>query len=294
MLIDWFTVGAQLLNFIVLVWLLKRFLYRPILRAIDMREKRVAAELADADRQRAEVQKARDEFQEEKKTFGIERGALLAKATLDAKLEGERLLNDARKAADCLLLQRQTAMHNDAVTMGHELTRRAAAEIFAIARKALTDLAGADLEERLAEVFMRRLQQLDAKTKATLGASLKNPDIVAVLRSSFDLPSREQATIQNALNETFSANIRLRFETDSEGSCGIELTAGGQRLSWNIADYLKSLEEMVGVLLNAASASAGGTPVTGALTTANAPKQPVVRSPAGGAAALKDVAPVAA
>ena len=37
MLIDWFTVGAQALNFIILVWLLKRFLYKPILDAIDAR-----------------------------------------------------------------------------------------------------------------------------------------------------------------------------------------------------------------------------------------------------------------
>ncbi|MFQ3186924.1 MAG: F-type H+-transporting ATPase subunit b, partial [Marinomonas primoryensis] len=53
MLIDWFTVIAQLINFLVLVWLLKRFLYRPILNAIDAREKRIADELADADEKRA-------------------------------------------------------------------------------------------------------------------------------------------------------------------------------------------------------------------------------------------------
>ena len=55
MLIDWFTVGAQVLNFVVLVWLLKRFLYKPVLNAIDAREKRVAAEAADADLQKTEI-----------------------------------------------------------------------------------------------------------------------------------------------------------------------------------------------------------------------------------------------
>ena len=49
MLIDWFTIGAQALNFLILVWLLKRFLYRPILNAIDARENLVARELSDAD-----------------------------------------------------------------------------------------------------------------------------------------------------------------------------------------------------------------------------------------------------
>jgi len=50
MLIDWFTVGAQIVNFLILVWLLKHFLYKPILDAIDAREKKIAAELADAER----------------------------------------------------------------------------------------------------------------------------------------------------------------------------------------------------------------------------------------------------
>jgi F-type H+-transporting ATPase subunit b len=46
-LIDWFTVGAQLLNFIILVWLMKRFLYQPVLDAIAAREQKIAAQLAD-------------------------------------------------------------------------------------------------------------------------------------------------------------------------------------------------------------------------------------------------------
>jgi F-type H+-transporting ATPase subunit b len=58
MLIDWFTVGAQAINFIILVWLLKRFLYKPILDAVDAREKRVATELADADAKKAEAKRS--------------------------------------------------------------------------------------------------------------------------------------------------------------------------------------------------------------------------------------------
>ncbi|MDP3428826.1 MAG: F0F1 ATP synthase subunit B, partial [Desulfomicrobium sp.] len=55
MLIDWFTVGAQVVNFLVLVWLMKRFLYKPILGAIDAREERIAKELADGQRMQAEA-----------------------------------------------------------------------------------------------------------------------------------------------------------------------------------------------------------------------------------------------
>src|SRR5476649_545945 len=100
MLIDWFTVGAQLLNFVVLVALMKHFLYKPVLDAIDAREKRIAAELADADAKKAEAQKDRDDFQHRNDAFDHDRAALLKKATDDANGERERLLDAARKAAD--------------------------------------------------------------------------------------------------------------------------------------------------------------------------------------------------
>src|SRR5579871_4525076 len=113
MLIDWFTVGAQALNFLILVWLMKRFLYKPILRAIDEREKRIAAELADADAKKAEAQKERDEFQQKNAEFDQQRATLLSKVTDEANAERQRLLEDARQAADALSAKRREALRRD-------------------------------------------------------------------------------------------------------------------------------------------------------------------------------------
>jgi len=110
MLIDWFTVGAQALNFIILVWLLKRFLYQPILNAVDAREKKIAAELADADSKKAEAQQERDEFQRKNEEFEQHRAALFAKATEEAKAEGQRLREEARKAAELETAKRQEGL----------------------------------------------------------------------------------------------------------------------------------------------------------------------------------------
>jgi len=79
-LIDWFTVGAQALNFVILVWLMKRFLYRPILDGIDAREQRIAAELADADRRKAEAQTERSDFQHKNEELDRQRARLLGEA----------------------------------------------------------------------------------------------------------------------------------------------------------------------------------------------------------------------
>jgi len=249
MLIDWFTVGAQALNFLILVWLMKHFLYKPILNAIDAREKLIATELADAAAKKAEAQKEHEEFQHKNEELDQQRAALLSKATDEAKAEREKLLEEARKAADALSAKRQEALKNDAHNLSQAISRRTQQEVFAITRKALTDLATTSLEERVGEVFTRRLREMDGKAKETLGTALKTAPEPAVVRSAFDLPKDQRAAIQNAVNETFSADIHLRFETKPDLVSGIELSANGQKVAWSIADYLASLEKGVGELL---------------------------------------------
>ena len=249
MLIDWFTVGAQALNFLILVWLMKRFLYKPILHAIDEREKRVATELANADKKKAEAQKESDEFKRKNEEFDRQRAALLKKATDDAGVERQRLLDVARNAADALSSKRQEALITEEHNIHQAISRRTEQEVFAIARKALTDLATVSLEERLGEVFTRRLREMDDHAKEGLGEALKTASDPALVRSAFELPAEQRATIQNALNETFSAEIRVRFETAPDLISGIELTSNGQKVAWSIADYLVSLEKGVDELL---------------------------------------------
>jgi F-type H+-transporting ATPase subunit b len=265
MLIEWFTVGAQALNFIILVWLLKRFLYKPVLSAIDAREQRIAHASAAADRQTSEVQKSRDELQAERKYFDDQRGSLLAQASLDAKAQGEQLLSSARQAAESLTLKRNAALLAEATELSDLLAQLATSESLNIARSALKDLADTSLEERISRVFAHRLRGMDSKKKEAFGMALKGSDGVRVVTSSFDLSAPEKATIQTSVNETFSADIPLRFETSSRGIAGIELTCGGQRLSWTIADYLKTLDEQLAALLKSrATPSSDKPPVSSA------------------------------
>jgi len=249
MLIDWFTVGAQALNFVILVWLMKHFLYKPILNAIDTREKRIATELADADTKKAEAQKDRDEFQHKNEEFDQQRAALLSQATSEAKAERQRLLEEARQAADALSAKRQETLRNDAQSLNQAISRRTQQEVFAIARKALTDLATTSLEERVGDVFIRRLRETNGQAKAVFAAALKTASDPAIVRSAFDLPVEQRVAIQNAINETCSAEINVQFETAPDLVSGIELVTNGQKLAWSIADYVASLEKGLGELM---------------------------------------------
>lgn len=249
MLIDWFTVAAQILNFIILIWLMKRFLYKPILTAIDAREKKIAAQLADAETKKAEARTERDEFQRKNEEFDGKRATMLSSATDEAKAEGQRLMDEARKAADALSVKRQETLRSDAHNLNQSIMLRTGQEVFAIARKTLTDLAGVSLEERMSEVFCHRVRELDSETKARLSGPITAAAEPARVRSAFELPEEQRRTIQQALNETFSADIRIRFETEPELVSGIELATGGQKVAWSIAGYLTKLEKGVEELL---------------------------------------------
>jgi len=261
MLIDWFTVGAQALNFLVLVWLMKRFLYKPIRHAIDEREKRIAAELASADKAKADAQTERLDLAKKNDDFEQQRAALLQKASEEATAEGQRLLEAARMAAADLSAKRADKLKSDAAKLYPAIARRAQDEVFAIARKALTDLAAASLEERMSDVFTRRLREVDGEEKQGLADSIAHATEPAVVRSAFDLPEVQRAEIQRAINETFSADVPLRFETAPEVVSGIELTTNGRKIAWSIADYLGALQKGVAALIAEQEKVAADPPV---------------------------------
>jgi len=249
MLIDWFTVGAQALNFLILVWLMKRFLYKPILHAIDEREKRIATELANADKKKLDAKKESDEFKHKNKEFDQQRVVLLRKATEEAQVERQRLLDEARKAAAALSLKRQETLRNEEHNLHQAIRRRTQQEVFAIARKALTDLAGTSLEERMVDVFVHRLRELNGEEKGRLASALKASPSPVVVRTTFDLPPAQCASTECAIKEILGTETQVQFETAPDLISGIELTTIGQKVSWNIADYLSSLEKGVDELL---------------------------------------------
>ena len=249
MLIDWFTVGAQVINFVILVWLMKRFLYKPILDAIDVREQKIATELANADSKKLEAQKERDTFQQKNDAFDAQRAGLLSQATNAANAEGQRLQEEARKAADALRVRREEALKSDAKNLYQSITKRAQQEIFAIARKTLTDLATTSLEQNIIEVFVKRLHALDDKTKLQFSDALKVGSDAVIVRSAFELATEQRGAIQDAAKSVFATEMPLKFQVAPDLIGGIELSANGHKVAWNIEEYLHSLETGVADLL---------------------------------------------
>lgn len=256
--IDWFTIGAQILNFLVLVWLLKRFLYQPVLDAIDQREQRIAKALREAAESKTQAASERAELQAKGEAFDAQRAELLAKAVAEAADERQRLSVAARAAVDDLKQQQSAALARDAKTLSAEIRRRAEAEVFDIARKALADMADVALEERMTGLFIARFAALQGAEKSAVANLLTSSSEPAVIRSAFALSKQQQAAIVSAIKAVFDVMSNPHFEVAPDLVSGIELVGGGQKLAWSLSDYLKTLEKSVAGLLSSQGAGAGG------------------------------------
>jgi F-type H+-transporting ATPase subunit b len=245
MLIDWFTVSAQVANFVILVWVMRCWVYAPLIVALDAREKRIADQLSDAAAARNEAEAAQRALDQEKREFEVGRKELFAQALREAEAERSRLVEAARKAAADMSAALLLTLRAEAHHLGQSLERRLQQELLDTVRRVLQDLSSTQLEEHLATAFVLRLQQLGDGERRSLGAALRDAKAPAVLRSAFELPAAQRQLIERAIRSTLSMDFELSFELQPELVGGIELHAHGQKVAWSIANYLRSLESLV-------------------------------------------------
>lgn len=245
MLIDWFTVSAQLLNFLILVWLLKRFLYHPIIKAIDAREQQLNNTLTEAQARNDEARAEREKYERNNELLAQQRNALLIKASQEAELERQRLLELAQAEANTLLEKCKQALIQEQSLLYETIKQQTQIEIFAVAKKVLMDLAGIELEQQLLMVFLKRLAQLEHAQKQQLLTAIEHDKKPPLIISAFVLSLEQQQAINKVLTELLDKTMLLEFSVNPQLISGIELMVGGQKLAWSVADYLATLEETV-------------------------------------------------
>ncbi len=250
MLIDWFTVGAQIVNFLVLVWLLKRYLYRPILDAIDLREKRDSAAVLAAGTQAAMARQLLEELTKKSSLMDGAREKLLANAGEQAAADRASLLRVAEQDMKNRNAQHAAAMSADSAQLQGLLARLVTTEVYEVARRALTDLASASLEARMVDTLIRLLGDLDANARAAFSSALTRSAHAARVSTRFVLAAAERTRLQLGLNAALASTLELEFVEASEMVAGIEISVDGHRLAWSIDGYLGSLEERARLLLD--------------------------------------------
>jgi F-type H+-transporting ATPase subunit b len=246
--IDWVTIAAQIVNFLILVWVLQRVLYRPLSRALDDRGVEVGRRLAEAEAARAEATAAAARHRAATDAVEADRQAQLDAARAGAEALHHRMLAEAQ--AD--IAARRTAWADQLAaekTAFLERLRRRAGEAFVtLARQALSDMADRDLVDQIARVFVRKLGALDEPARAALRTAAEAGEGPRIL-SSLTLSESARATVAKGVAELTGQLGDVAFETDPALDCGVVLVLGSRRVGWTIGEHLDALEsEVLGIL----------------------------------------------
>ena len=258
MQIDWLTVAAQIVNFLVLVYLLKRFLYGPVIAAMGRRQARVAQELADAATREREADAKMQAYQQKIDAFERDRAAMLETAGKDVEQHRKALLDDARRDVDASRAAWQQAVAREQREFLGGLRARAARSLLETARRLLIDLADAELERQIVRTFLQRLNDLDASKRDALRTH--GSDGVE-LASAFDLDDDARAAIEQTLaNTVFEGRTpQIRYVHADRLICGIELRCAGYKVGWSLGSHLETFERDVAAALPGTAAAGSET-----------------------------------
>lgn len=235
--IDWITVSAQIVNFLILVGLLKHFLYQPVINAMDRREQRITDRLKEARERESEAEDRVKSYQQKSDELDEQRDQILAQAREDAEEERKKLLEDARdEVAESKHNWRQQLSQEKREFMDN-LRNQTLDAVQAIARKALGELADAELEPLIIDKFISRLAELDEKTRK----QLTNASGKIQVSTNFELDSATRGRLTRAIHKYLDDEVDVSYAQSSELLCGVELRRGESRVSWNFAEFSDDL-----------------------------------------------------
>lgn len=240
--IDWFTVIAQIINFLILVWLLKRFLYKPVLNAIDEREKTIATQLEEAANKKREARQERETYIQKNEEFDRVHATQLEEARKRIEDETKRLYEEARQETSALRLKLEESLKQQGQELRETVKRKTKEEVFAIATKVLTDLANAELEGQIMTVFIEKIRALNETEQKDFRKALQENGGPIRIITVFEPAPHLKHQLEQAVQETTGITAEFEYFLDPDLLSGIMLETTDYQLSWSIESYLESLK----------------------------------------------------
>lgn len=248
MIIDWYTIIFQIINFLVLVFLLRRFLYGPIIRAMDEREQKIMEREEKAAHEREEAKIEARQYREQKEELEQKEDEIIEEAREKAEKEKQELVSDAREEVEETRRRWEEAFEREKETFISELRRRIGQQACQVARRCLKDLADSRLEELTWDLFLEKIKDLPEEDIFELKGAITSEDGKVVLQSAFE-PSEEKVEqlqqVLQKLQDDSEKTVKLERKTDQNLICGLELSVGGYRVAWSMESYLDDVEAQI-------------------------------------------------
>ena len=242
MTIDWFTFTAQIINFLILIWLLNHFLYRPIVTAMGKREKRLAATVEEARVARIKAEEAGQEYHRLTEELAHAKEDLLAETGREVEHWRADHLRQARVEVDQARRQWFEALDREKQSFIREARQRIAGHVHQLGSKLLQELADTDLESRCINVFLRRLGEIDTLTGQQIVDAIQSSNQCVYIESGFPISDVDRAKIVQLLQRAINKDTEIKFRETPELIFGIELRAAGHKLAWSAREQLEQIE----------------------------------------------------
>jgi len=241
--LNWSTFVLEILNFLVLIWILKRFLYKPVLAVIARRREDIEKSLAEARSLHEDAEALKARYQARLAEWEQERRQ--ARDQLGREIEAERAEQLAALQSQLAQEREKTAVAEDRrqADARHKLEETALVQAARFAARLLGELAGPELEERLLQRVLADLAKLPDERVAALRNNWGRPGNTAVVSTAYPLSESRREELRQAVARLADAAVTVRFEQDETLLAGIHITLGAWVLGANLRDELKSLAE---------------------------------------------------
>jgi len=249
--IDWLTVSAQIVNFLVLVLLLRWVLYRPLARALKARQEAVAQRLTEAEAARVRAEAAAEEHRAAIHALEQARHDRLQRAEEEADARRSALIDAARDEVSAQRATWQAQLNDEKSAFLDRLRHRAGESFVIMARTILSEMADQDLIDRMARTFANRLSGLSPEDRDRMRQAADRGTAPEIL-SSLPLSGTARNTVAAAVGDLLGKPVTPVFAEDDDLSCGLVLKLGAQNVGWTIAEHLDRFSEEVSALLETA------------------------------------------
>ncbi len=238
--IDPWTIALQAINFLVLVWLLQRFFYKPVRAVIDKRRRLVEQALADAAAKGKEADAAKQHLDEERARLEEERRELRKTVHADMARERDRMIEEVRAESAKIVAEAHESVAAERAGVAEELRGRAADVAVTLAEALLRNTAIDPLEAALARLEAR-LKALTDADRARLAGELKGDGDVTVT-TAHPLSDEGRTRWQTRLATALGGSPRFRFTHDAALVGGAELHFPHTVIRFTWADQLARAE----------------------------------------------------
>lgn len=242
MQIDWLTVAAQIVNFLALVWLLQRFLYRPITDAMARREARIETRLAEAKAAREDAEAEARRVHDAQTALQARREGMLEEARVEADALRTRLESAIREEMETERRARRAHLEEEREAFVARLRQHAGHQVIDIVGRVLRDYADCDLAAHAAGAFADRLADLDADARERLARAAGRGKGPARVESGLALKPGVRSQVTRAIHDCIGDAIEVDYHEDGDLLLGVRLTIGEQTVEWSAARFLHRLE----------------------------------------------------